>query len=314
MSPATEAARPGTDAASAKHSSAAGSWFTHALDKLHITHHAEAAVDLDKLGEEVLASVRAELTAAGAWGDAEAAFCDPACLQRYLRARSMEVTKASAMLKHTLEWRREAAVDNLRLSDYDEFIGEGWMWLAGNDDAGATVLMCRKRRTRLEEDRVENFIGFLTVLLESSVRNMRNGTEKWTWVFDMAGYDSRNSPRIDVTLRVLQLVASHYPERLAKVFILDAPTIFWVLFKAISPFLDPVTKTKIEFVYSKDVKKAEEAARAPARAAAAASGVDAMIELADGPEARFLPYMPFYKAPFDKEALLKKFRSLGWKE
>jgi hypothetical protein len=69
------------------------------------------------------------------------------------------------------------------------------------------------------------------VLLESAVRNMRNGTEKWTWVFDMAGYDSRNSPRIDVTLRVLQLVASHYPERLAKVFIVDAPTIFWVLFK-----------------------------------------------------------------------------------
>jgi hypothetical protein len=91
MSPTTTSARP-SEAAGSKHAgSAAGSWFSHALDKLHITHHAEA-VDVDKLGEEVLERVRAELTAAGAWGDAEAAFCDGPCLRRYLRARSMDVT------------------------------------------------------------------------------------------------------------------------------------------------------------------------------------------------------------------------------
>jgi hypothetical protein len=69
------------------------------------------------------------------------------------------------------------------------------------------------------------------MLLESSIRNLKAGAERWTWVFDMANYDSRNSPRFDATLRVLTLVANHYPERLNKVFIVDAPTIFWVLFK-----------------------------------------------------------------------------------
>jgi hypothetical protein len=77
----------------------------------------------------------------------------------------------------------------------------------------------------------ENFLGFLVLTLESSIRMMKHGQETWTWLLDMSNYDSRNSPRFDFTVRVLQLVANHYPERLNKVFIVDAPTLFWVLFK-----------------------------------------------------------------------------------
>ncbi|KIZ00857.1 Uncharacterized protein MNEG_7107 [Monoraphidium neglectum] len=186
------------------------------------------------------------------WGPAEEEFVDAACLQRYLRARGKDVGKASAMLKHTLEWRREFGVDKLRLSDYDSFLAEGWIYLLGNDDAGHSVMMLRKRASRLEDDRQENFLGFLVLTLESSIRMMKHGQETWTWLLDMSNYDSRNSPRFDFTVRVLQLVANHYPERLNKVFIVDAPTLFWVLFKALCPFLDPVTKAKVEFVQAND--------------------------------------------------------------
>lgn len=39
------------------------------------------------------------------------------------------------------ELTKQQTPDNLRLSDYDHFMGEGWMWLAGNDESGATVLV-----------------------------------------------------------------------------------------------------------------------------------------------------------------------------
>lgn len=38
------------------------------------------------------------------------AVCDESCLQRYLRARNMDVTKAHDMLAATLKWRQEHKV------------------------------------------------------------------------------------------------------------------------------------------------------------------------------------------------------------
>lgn len=40
-------------------------------------------------------------------------------------------------------------------------------------------------------------------------------------------------------------------ERLQNLVIVDAPTVFWLLFNAICPFIDPVTRNKVHFAYSK---------------------------------------------------------------
>jgi hypothetical protein len=186
---------------------------------------------------------------------------------------------------------------------------------------------------------------------------------------------------------VLQLVANNYPERMNKVFIMDAPTIFWVLYKvgffgvlgagcngwlefrvvdshhaaaaphihtltplethippqkkAVSPFLDPVTKNKIEFVYTKDVaalKAAQaEASSNPATPAPATpepaaparsyfGNVFANVSLptlsslsssaapgADSPAARFMPYAKFHGVPVDKSELFDRLAQFGWK-
>ena len=156
-------------------------------------------------------------------------------------------------------------------------------------------------------------------------------------------------------------MANHYPERMNKVFIVDAPTLFWVLHKAraprgrapprlapraprpaprargaappgrrrpalnaaprprrrrrrpqaVSPFLDPVTRAKIEFVYSANFK-AGDAPAAAAPEGGAASAVTANVALADSPEARFVPFLPHYRAPFDKAGHFEKLAAFGW--
>jgi hypothetical protein len=45
----------------------------------------------------------------------------------------------------------------------------------------------------------------------------------------------------------LDLAAKHYPERLQQFLIVHAPKVFSVLWNAVQPFVDPVTKQKIRF-------------------------------------------------------------------
>jgi CRAL/TRIO domain len=45
----------------------------------------------------------------------------------------------------------------------------------------------------------------------------------------------------------VDLAAKHYPERLQKFWIVGAPKLFSVLWNAIQPFVDPVTKSKVGF-------------------------------------------------------------------
>lgn len=56
------------------------------------------------------------------------------------------------------------------------------------------------------------------------------------------------------------LYRSHYPERLANGFHVNPNFLVWVPLKIINPFLDPVTRSKTQIVYSKNSnkKKAEQ--------------------------------------------------------
>lgn len=40
---------------------------------------------------------------------------------------------------------------------------------------------------------------------------------------------------------------AHYPERLGLAVVCNPPTVFWMFWRALQPFLDPVTKAKVVF-------------------------------------------------------------------
>jgi hypothetical protein len=44
-------------------------------------------------------------------------------------------------------------------------------------------------------------------------------------------YSPSNAPALSVTLGVLQLLANHYPERLYKAYVVNAPSIFQMAWK-----------------------------------------------------------------------------------
>jgi hypothetical protein len=52
---------------------------------------------------------------------------------------------------------------------------------------------------------------------------------------------------------VLDIVQNYYPERLGAAFVINAPRIFELFWKMISPFLNEVTKSKLNVLKEKDL-------------------------------------------------------------
>ena len=79
---------------------------------------------------------------------------------------------------------------------------------------------------------------------------------KMTWLIDFGGYNRKNQPPFKVSMQTLHIVQNHYPERLGKAVNFQPPFLFELFYKAISPFVDPVTREKLVFLH-KDSDAAE---------------------------------------------------------
>jgi hypothetical protein len=84
--------------------------------------------------------------------------------------------------------------------------------------------------------------------LQSDTKGSTGGApRRWSWVIDLYGFGLRHmDPRTSVKLLELMQVA--YRGRLKRILIVDAPTVFWGLWRAIKPFISRTTEQLIEFV------------------------------------------------------------------
>ncbi|KAJ3046085.1 hypothetical protein HDV00_003835 [Rhizophlyctis rosea] len=84
---------------------------------------------------------------------------------------------------------------------------------------------------------------------------MSPGVEKLTLVVDYEGISIFNATPLSVSKQVLDIIQSHYPERLGLGICINPTWYIWTFFKIITPLMDPVTRAKIQFV---DLKKQNE--------------------------------------------------------
>jgi hypothetical protein len=129
---------------------------------------------------------------------------------------------------------------------------EGWVYVDGNTSDGHPIVMFRKRKDKFPMHLEQTYLRYMMFVIESAIANMKNGQEQWIWVLDLSVYSPSNAPHMSVTLGVIQMLANHYPERLHKAYVCNAPSIFSLAYKVLSPFIDPVTKSKAEFVTTSD--------------------------------------------------------------
>lgn len=184
-------------------------------------------------------------------GVAVTAWVSPACICRYLRARSFNVAKAVRMLVNTLVWRAEYGVDALTIDDLrSEIENTGKMYISESLDSEGRPIVYMKPRHDNTTDRTSK-VQYLVLVLELAIRRMdaARGVETMTWIVDFADYRQLTGLKsIGTSKDTAAILQAHYPERLGRVFILNQPGVFTFFWAAVRPFVDRKTVAKIAFL------------------------------------------------------------------
>jgi len=88
-------------------------------------------------------------------------------------------------------------------------------------------------------------LQFSVWMLERCTDLMGPGVESLDLMINFA--DRAKNPSIGTARSMLNILQSHYPERLGLAMIINVPFLVNTFFKIIMPFVDPVTRNKVKF-------------------------------------------------------------------
>ncbi|KAI9649141.1 Phosphatidylinositol transfer protein (PITP) [Ciborinia camelliae] len=179
--------------------------------------------------------------------DSERIWLTRECLCRYLRATKWSATEAPKRLLGTLTWRREYGVSDLTGDDLSIENETGKQFILGYDNEGRPCHYLNPGRQNTEPSPKQ--VQHLVFMLERCIDLMIPG--QWTLAllinFKSSKSRSNTAPGIGMAREVLNILQTHYPERLGRALIINIPWMVNGFFKLITPFIDPLTKEKLKF-------------------------------------------------------------------
>ncbi|KAG9118416.1 hypothetical protein FRC07_007081 [Ceratobasidium sp. 392] len=166
------------------------------------------------------------------------------CLLRYLRASKWVLATTITRLDDTLKWRREYGLYDLITPEHVEPESlTGKEQLAGYDAQRRPALYMLPSRQNTDESVRQ--LQFAVWMLERAIDVMGPGVENLDLLINFA--DRSKNPALGTARTMLNILQNHYPERLGLALIINVPTLVNFFFKAIMPFVDPITRAKIKF-------------------------------------------------------------------
>eukprot|EP00892_Ulva_mutabilis_P012237 jgi/Ulvmu1/9386/UM051_0013.1 len=169
-------------------------------------------------------------------------YVNDSMLCRFIRAERGNLKSVVARLHETVQWRRterpETIVCDMCLKAPDSHYFHPVGFSKGQHPV---MYSCSGMVTdRSPEGNRKHMI----MTFEQTIAVMPEGVEKWMWFADFEGFGYRDLG-VGVAKAFVDLGTKHYPERMQKFWIVGAPAIFSVLWNAIIPFVDEITKSKI---------------------------------------------------------------------
>lgn len=184
------------------------------------------------------------------------------CL-RYLESKKGKEDVALAKVQDTLKFRQEMDVDGLvtafdndndsnspTTNDYatelEKHLGTQHMFVQGYDkDQRATFFFIPRRVTHHHP---EWSIKEALYTMERAIACSKCNDKSINAICDFKDFSIKNAPPLDVGQRFLTTLRSHYAGQVHRIFLVDAPTSFRLLWRLLQGFVGTNTRSKIIFV------------------------------------------------------------------
>lgn len=181
------------------------------------------------------------------------AYCTDACLVRYLKARDWDMKKSLKLLLSSIEWRLKTQPENISASELTFEATSGKTYRRGFDRLGRPVIYITPSREN--STNYEKNLQLIVYTVERAIDSMENDVEKLVLIVDFNHFSTKVQPPLSVCKEMINIMSNHYPERLGACYIVDAPFIFNMLWKAIKPFINSATRAKVHFVTGAEEKE-----------------------------------------------------------
>ncbi|KAJ6187903.1 hypothetical protein N7519_002811 [Penicillium mononematosum] len=192
---------------------------------------------------------------------------DTLTLLRFLRARKFDVEAAKAMFTASEAWRKEFGTDdlarNFEYPEKEEVFKFYPQYYHKTDKDGRPVYIEKLGKIDLNQmykittaDRMlKNLVCEYEKLadprLPACSRKAGKLLETCCTVMDLKGVGITSVPSVyGYVKQASDISQNHYPERLGKLYLINAPWGFSSVFSAVKGFLDPVTVSKIHVLGS----------------------------------------------------------------
>ncbi|KAE8703065.1 Sec14p-like phosphatidylinositol transfer family protein isoform 2 [Hibiscus syriacus] len=210
----------------------------------------------EAIGDEVERSKIGIMRALAEREDPSAKDADDFMIRRFLRARDLDIEKATTMFLKYLSWRRTFLPKGfISESEISTQLADNKLCMQGVDKQGRPIVVAFGGRHKPTKGNLEEVKRFVVYGLEKICAKMPKGQEKFVAIGDLEGWGFSNSD-IRAYLASLSILQDCYPERLGKLIIVHVPYIFMTAWKVVYPFIDSRTKKKIVFVENKKLKSA----------------------------------------------------------
>ncbi|KAI9351285.1 CRAL-TRIO domain-containing protein [Obelidium mucronatum] len=180
----------------------------------------------------------AEVASLTTWADA-------GTVRRFLNATNYKEEAALVRLKATLVWRSQYKPDRISPGEIEVESTTGKLFINGFDKQGRPLLF---GIPRLDSNKTyDRYLRFCVFMMEKTIAIMPDGQEKLCLMMDNDGLGLFNGPPVSFLTNFVRIMDSHYPGRLGMCMLINPTFIVSGIYRIISPFLDPVVKSKVYF-------------------------------------------------------------------
>ncbi|XP_024988992.1 SEC14 cytosolic factor-like isoform X2 [Cynara cardunculus var. scolymus] len=179
-------------------------------------------------------------------------------LERFLIATSMDPNKAANMFVSWQKWRTSfVPLGFIPDSEVVQQLEPRKIFLQGLCNSGHPLMILNASKHYPAKDQ-HQFKKFVVHVLDkgiaSAIRGNEIGNEKIVVIIDLQQVSYKNVDAHGL-ISAFQFLQAYYPERLAKLYMLNMPRFFVSVWKMISYFLEKATLHKIMIVTSEEERK-----------------------------------------------------------